>query len=152
MRSIVYNARKRLRAACLPEAEYIRRPGSVYVWTDEIRVAEDASRMDGLCREMAVQSDEERRLQLCLEACRCYRGEFLEAQAKADWAEREARRYRELFCTCMEEAVKLLRKKKDYAGLEALGLYAAKVHPLADWETVTMERSEEHTSELQSQR
>ena len=139
MRSIVYNARKRLRAACLPEAEYIRRQGSVYGWTDEIRVAEDASRMDGLCREMAVQSDEERRLQLCLEACRCYRGEFLEAQAKADWAEREARRYRELFCTCMEEAVKLLRKKKDYASLEALGLYAAKVHPLADWETVTME-------------
>ena len=34
MRSIVYNARKRLRAACLPEAEYIRRQGSVYVWTE----------------------------------------------------------------------------------------------------------------------
>ena len=139
MRSIVYNARKKLRSACLPEAEYIRRRGSAYEWTGELRVEEDASRMELLCREMETQNDPARRLELCLEACHCYKGEFLEQQTRAAWAEKEARRYRELFCSCMEEAVKLLRGQKDYIRMESLGLHAAKVHPLADWETVTME-------------
>ena len=139
MRSIVYNARKRLRAFCLPGADYIRKQGGVYRWTEEIPVWEDAWEMERIYLEMKAESEPRRKLELCLKACHCYTGEFLETQARTDWAEKEAGRYRELFCKCMEEAVGFLREKKDYAVMEELGLYAAKVHPLAEWETVTME-------------
>lgn len=139
LRSIVYNARKKLRALCRPDADYIRKQGGVYRWTKEVPVAEDAREMDRLCLEMEAECEPRRKLKLCLNACRCYAGEFLETQARTDWAEKEAGRYRRLFCTCMEEAVRLLREEKDYAVMEELGLYAAKVHPLAEWETVTME-------------
>jgi tetratricopeptide (TPR) repeat protein len=60
-------------------------------------------------------------------------------QAGVIWAAREARRYREAFCDCMEKATALLRVQQDYFQMEELGSYAAKVDPLADWEPVTME-------------
>ncbi len=139
MRSIVYNVRKKLRKECLQEADYIRQQSGVYYWTDEVRTVEDAAGMECLCQEIREEKDPGRRLELCLDACHCYTGEFLGIQAKAVWAEKEARRYKELFCYCMEEAVGLLREQKEYICMKELGLYAAKVHPLADWETVTME-------------
>ena len=139
MRSVLYNARKRLRKACLPEPEYIRQSSGVCYWTDEVAVVEDAARMDRLFQEVGAEEDPGRLLELCLSVCYCYTGEFLGTQAKALWAEKEARRYREQFCYCMEQAVELLRERKDYTRMEALGLHGARVHPLADWETVTME-------------
>lgn len=139
MRSILYNARKRLRKACLPELEYIRQKSGAYYWTDEVPVMEDAARMDRLFQEVGKEEDSDRLLELCLSVCYCYTGEFLGTQAKALWAEKEAKRYREQFCYCMEHAVELLREQKNYEQMEKLGLHAARVHPLANWEIVTME-------------
>ncbi len=139
MRSIIYNARKRLRKCCLPGFDYIRRESGVYYWTDEIRTEEDAAGLDQLFTRIKIEEDPEKLLELCLSACYCYTGEFLGTQAKALWAEKEARRYREQFCFCMERAIELLRARKDYDRMEELGLHAARVHPLANWETVTME-------------
>lgn len=139
MRSILYNARKKLRKACLPELDYIRKKSGIYYWADDVRMEEDAARMDRLFTRIGEEEDPERLLELCLSACHCYNGEFLGTQAKALWAEKEARRYREQFCLCMEQATELLRERKDYARMEALGLHAARVYPLANWEIVTME-------------
>ena len=52
---------------------------------------------------------------------------------------REARRYRNIFCACMEEAVRLLRASQDFPQMRELGNYATSISPLSDWETVTME-------------
>ncbi len=139
MRSVIYNARKRLKAVCLPDAEYIECRGGIYYWTDEIPVAEDAGELERLFREAQKEEDPERRLGLWLDACHCYTGEFLETQAGLTWVAKEARRYREIFCICVEEAAVLLRERQDYVQMEALGRYAAKIYPFSDWEAVTME-------------
>lgn len=139
IRSIIYNARKKLRAACLPGADYIRRQPGGYRWAGEIPVVEDAAEMERLYQEMKEEHDPERRLKLCVDACHCYQGEFLGNQSGSVWAAKEARRYRELFCACMEEAITLLREQKDYIRMEKLGIYATKLYPMANWETVTME-------------
>ena len=44
-----------------------------------------------------------------------------------------------MFCTAVERATDLLRMNQDFFQMESLGLYAANIDPLADWETVTME-------------
>lgn len=137
-RSVIYNAKKKLRAAGLPEVNYIERRKDVYYWTKEIPVIEDAAEMDRLSREAGAEEDPGRRLRLYLDACHQYTGEFLGTQT-AVWAAQEARRYRALFCTCVEQCVRLMRESHEYFQMEALGIYAAKVSPLADWETVTME-------------
>lgn len=138
-RSVIYNAKKKLKAAGLPDVNYIEQREGVYFWTDQIPVIEDAAEFERLYREAEEEEDPERRQHLYLEACYAYTGEFLEMQTGVVWAVQEARRYRSLFCSCVEKAVELLRISKDYFQMQELGLHAARINPLADWETVTME-------------
>ena len=139
LQSVIYNTKKKLEQAGLPPVNYIEQRKGVFFWTKEIPLTEDAADFDELYRRAAETEDEDEKLALYLDACHCYSGEFLPMQAGVIWAAREARRYREAFCDCMEHAADLLRKRQDFFQMEELGLYAAKVDPLADWEPVTME-------------
>ena len=139
MHSVIYNAKKKLRSAGLPEENYIEQRKGVYYWTRSIPVREDAYEMERLYQKAEEEEDPEQRIELYLEACHCYSGEFLGNQVSSIWVAQESRRYREIFCMCVETAVELLRERQDYVRMKRLGLFAAKVYPLADWETVTME-------------
>ena len=139
LQSVIYNAKKRLEQAGLPPVGYIEQRKGVFFWTSQIEVVEDAARFDELYQKAEKAENLEERLALYLDACHWYTGEFLPMQAGVIWAAREARRYREAFCDCMEKATALLRVQQDYFQMEELGSYAAKVDPLADWEPVTME-------------
>lgn len=139
LQSVIHNAKKKLRKAGLPEVNYIEQKDGLFYWTREIPVLEDAGEFERLYREAREEEEPEKRLELYLEACRCYTGEFLPLQAGVIWAAQEAKRYRSIFCVCVEEAVELLRGSGDFLRMEKLGLHAAGVNPLADWESVTME-------------
>ncbi len=139
MRNVIYNAKKKLKAAGLPNVNYIEQRKGIYYWTQEIPVEEDAAEMDRFSKEAQEEANSERKLKLYLDACHTYTGEFLGTQAGVLWVAQEARRYRGLFCSCVESAAQLLRESQDFFQMEELGLHAAKVNPLADWETVTME-------------
>lgn len=139
MRSVIYNAKKKLRAAGLPEGSYIEQRNGIYYWTDEVPVVEDAVEFDRLYRQAEAEKDLDLKLGLYLDACYLYTGEFLSTQTGVVWAAREAKRYRSTFCDCVEKATQLLRVNQDFLQMEKLGLYVAKIDPLADWEVLTME-------------
>lgn len=139
LHSVIYNAKKKLKALGLPDVNYIEQRAGVYYWTKEIPVKEDAAEMEHLCRMAEEEEDPKQKLELYVETCHLYSGEFLGVQTSSIWAAQESRKYRKLFCTCVEEAARLMREEEDYFRMKKLGLYAAKVHPLADWETITME-------------
>lgn len=139
IRSVIYNAKKKLKAAGLPDVNYIEQKKGIYYWTGEVKTVEDAAEFERFCREAEAEKDLDNKLGLYMDACHCYTGEFLENQAGMLWVAQEAKKYRAMFCACVEHAVQLLRINQDYLQMEELGLYAAKINPLADWETVTME-------------
>lgn len=139
LRSVIYNARKRLKKYGLPDVNYIIRDKGVYTWTSEIPVVEDTTEMERLYARALKEEDAERRKQLLLDACHCYTGEFLGNQIGVFWIAREARKYRELFFECVDRTVEELRSSYDFFNMEALGIYAARLHPLENWELVTME-------------
>lgn len=139
LQSVIYNAKKRLEQAGLPQVNYFEQRKGVFFWTSEIPLVEDASCFEDLCRQAQSAEDENERIALYMEACHWYSGEFLPMQASVIWAVHEARRYREMFCACVEKAAELLRLRQDFFQMEELGVYAAKVDPLADWEPITME-------------
>ncbi len=139
LQSVIYNAKKKLEKAGLPKVNYIEQKKGVFFWTDEIPLVEDATTFEDLYRKAEETEDEDERIALYMEACHWYSGEFLPMQAAVIWAAHEARRYREMFCDCVEKAAGLLRLRQDFFQMEELGVYAAKVDPLADWEPVTME-------------
>ena len=138
-RSVIYNAKKRLKAAGLPQANYIEQNKGVYYWTQEVPVEEDAAEFERLYRAAGEEGHPDQKLKLYLEACQRYTGEFLPAQAGFLWVAQEAKRYRAMFCACVENAVQLLRVSQDFLRMKDLGIHAAKTNPLADWEAVTME-------------
>ncbi len=138
-RSVIYNAKKKLREAGLPDVNYIEQQGGIYYWTKEIPVEEDAAAFDELYTQAEQEPDSDKKLEMYLKACHCYTGEFLENQTAVVWVAQEAMRYRKVFSACAQQAVELLRKRQDYLRMEELGLYAANINPLADWESVTME-------------
>lgn len=138
VRSIIYNTKKKLKAAGLPVCDYIRQKSGMFYWTEEIAVEEDAECFEQLVSQAAGE-EPEKRLEYLLRACECYKGEFLPGQAGSIWAAQEARRYQGMFFSCVEEAVILLRIQEDWPRMKELGLHAAKVSPFADWEVVTME-------------
>ncbi len=102
-------------------------------------MAEDATEFERTIQEAETRQDPDEKLALYQEACHCYTGEFLPAQAGVLWVAQEAKRYRSLFYSCVEKTVELLRTNRDFLQMEEIGIYAAKVQPLADWEMVTME-------------
>lgn len=138
LRTVLYNARRRLKECGLPDVDYFPRKKERLYWTPEIEVCEDASEFDRW-RALAEEADGEERLSCLLKACALYEGEFLEDQAGMLWVAAEARKYRIRYCACVEEAAGLLRSLGDYPELERLGRAASRAQPLSDWETLTME-------------
>lgn len=138
-RSIIYNTKKKLQDAGLPGNEMIVYDKGRYYWTDSIPVREDAEEFESMCARAFEEEDKVARAIMLRDACLTYDGEFLPDQTGLPWVIREDRRYRELFCKCMDEAVIALRELRDYRTIEDLGRHASAINPLAEWEFVTME-------------
>ncbi len=139
LQTIVYKAKRKLKNMGLPDVNYIFLEKGVYYWTRQIPVREDAAEFDCLYRRASECGDEERRLELYLESCYLYKGEFLSTYTAVLWAGTEARRYRRQFCECVEHAASIIRKKEDWGRLEKLGRYAAETLPFSNWESLVME-------------
>lgn len=139
LQSIIYNAKQKLTRAGLPGEQFIQQKKGVFFWTSELPLIEDAAEFERHYTMAEESAEEPEKLALYLEACHWYTGEFLPAHTAVIWAAQEARRYRELFCRCVERASEILRRQQDWFQMEELGSYASSIDPLADWETVTME-------------
>ncbi|XCP85578.1 BTAD domain-containing putative transcriptional regulator [Roseburia hominis] len=139
MQSVIYNTKKKLEKLGLPKTKYITLQKGKYCWTKDIPVIEDAEEFDKLYQEAQEETDEDVKIQLLMDACHTYTGEFLENYAGILWVSAEARKYRTAFYRCVEEAAELLRKRGDYMQLQELGRYATSVAPFSDWESLTME-------------
>lgn len=140
-RTVLYNARKKLEKSLgkNPGEDYILQKDGMLYWTGNVPVQEDAWRFEDLYRKAESKTDQEERLALLLEACHLYTGEFLGAYVGFLWVAEEERRYRILFCRCVEEIVEILRSRQDFIQMKKVGEYASKVQPFSDWESVTME-------------
>ncbi len=145
LRVIVYKSKQKLAKLGLNQENIIRLEKGIYYWTPEIKVVEDAQIfLNYFNAAESLELDEaeevrERRLQLYLDACYLYKGEFLANYAGEQWVAQEAKKYRQVFKICVNRAAGILRAKKDWVSLEKLGLYVSNVEPFCDWEILTME-------------
>lgn len=139
LQSIIYNAKKKLKSAGLPDVNYIEQDKGVFFFTDKIPIIEDAREFEKTYNEAENADDPETKQAMYFDAAHLYGGEFLPNQTALIWAAQEARRLKAIFCSCVEKGADFLRESQSYFQMESLGLHASKVDPLADWETVTME-------------
>lgn len=139
MQSVIYNAKKRLQKAGLPDINYIRLENGIFYWTEEIPIEADTTKFNQAYEKAQKANEEGEKLALLLEACHYYTGDFLETQTSAVWVIAEARKYRKKFYDCVETAGDILRRQEDWVQLKKLGSYASTISPFADWECLTME-------------
>lgn len=134
VRSVVYNANKKLDHAGIPGRPHIVQTKGVCRWSGEAGIAEDAREFEKAAEE-ALSSGDVRSLEA---ACYLYKGGFLDGCANAVWIVSEARRYRELFTKCADEARRQLEAAREYGRLHALAAHAASACPFSNWEQVSV--------------
>ena len=159
LRVIVYKTKQKLAQLGLPGKNLIYLEGGIYYWTPDIEIEEDAAEFEKLYNEACalekqmpqepesaetvcderIKEIEDNMLELYIKALYLYKGEFLAAYTGETWIAQEARRYHIMFEKIINEAAYILRKRKQFKGLEKLGVYAAKVDPFNEWEELIME-------------
>ena len=139
LRVLIYKAIKKLNELGLPEAKYISLEDGMYRWTPEIKVEVDALEFDRIYQRAKTEEDPGERLELYLQACFMYRGEFLADYPGIVWIGYESKRYRQEFHDAVAQAATLLKEREEWRRLEKLGKFAAVAAPFSDWEVLTME-------------
>lgn len=139
LRSIVYNTKRKLKDAGMPDVNYIRQEKGIYFWTDEIPVREDAQAFEEAFNHAIAEPDMEKRMHLLHGACHMYSGAFLPGNGSVIWISQEAKRYREMFHDCMLHTVDILREQHRYKMMRDLSIFASNVDPFAEWEVLTIE-------------
>ncbi len=137
--SVMYNAKKRLESYGLPKVNYFVAKEGKYYWNEKVEVVEDVKVFDDLIAMADKEEDEDYKISLYEEAIYVYQGDFLENQIGLNWITKENWRYRKVFVETVNKLSKLLADKGRYDTMERLGLYASRIQPFSDWETVTME-------------
>lgn len=139
LRVLIYKAVRKLRELGLPEGKYIYLENGLYRWTPEIKVEIDAIEFDRIYQEAKETEDAGERLEMYLQACYMYQGEFLADCVGVVWIGYESKRYRKAFQDIVSQAAILLRERGEWLRLEKLGKFAAMASPFSDWEELIME-------------
>ncbi|MBQ1287044.1 MAG: hypothetical protein IIZ28_06105 [Erysipelotrichaceae bacterium] len=137
--SVMYNAKKRLESYGLPKVNYFVAREGKYYWTKEVEVVEDVSLFEDFIAMADKEEDIDYRISLYEEAVYIYQGDFLENQIGLGWITKENWRFRKIFVETVNKLSGLLAEKGRFDAMERLGLYAARIQPFSDWETLTME-------------
>lgn len=137
LNNTLFRLRKQLKAAGLPESNYININGGMCTWDPEIAVWVDVCEFENLVALIRKEKRETDRLHLLMEAWKCYRGEFLPDMIGENWAAVENVKCRDDYFMCTEELCKWLKEHERYEDLHRVSHVAAKIYPFDElqiWE------------------
>lgn len=134
LNNTLFRLRKQLKAAGLPESNYININGGMCTWDPEIAVWVDVCEFENLVALIRKEKRETDRLHLLMEAWKCYRGEFLPDMIGENWAAVENVKCRDDYFMCTEELCKWLKEHERYEDLHRISHVAAKIYPFDEWQ------------------
>ena len=145
LRIIIYKTKRKLVKLGLPDINLIYQEKGIVYWCKEIPVVADCHQMEDYyakaeaMREAQNKEDIEKSMLLYMDAAYLYKGEFLELFGTEVEVAHLAKKYRELFVSCINHASKMMEKLKDWDNLEMLGRLAVSAQPFCNWEILVME-------------
>ena len=134
LNNTLFRLRKQLKAAGLPESNYININGGMCTWDPEIAVWVDVCEFENLVALIRKEKRETDRLHLLMEDWKCYRGEFLPDMIGENWAAVENVKCRDDYFMCTEELCKWLKEHERYEYLHRVSHVAAKIYPFDEWQ------------------
>ena len=134
LNNTIFRMRKQLKAAGLPESNFVVIKSGMCYWDERIPVSVDALEFSEKARQARLADTLEERLRDCVAACRMYTGEFLPSMIGEDWVSVRNAACREQYFYCMNEACRELMSRERYEELVELAHAAAEIYPFEEWQ------------------
>lgn len=134
LNNTIFRMRKQLKAAGLPESNFVVIKSGMCYLDERIPVSVDALEFSEKARQARLADTLEERLRDCVAACRMYTGEFLPSMIGEDWVSVRNAACREQYFYCMNEACRELMSRERYEELVELAHAAAEIYPFEEWQ------------------
>jgi len=133
LNNTIFRLRKQLMSVGIPGDKSIIIKGGVCRWNPEILTEVDALKFKELLEQAKTVEDRAKRMDILLEACRLYSGEFLPNMLGEDWAAVKNVEYQKRYAASLEAVCRWLMEEKRYEEILQLSTTAAEIYPLENW-------------------
>ena len=110
LKTTLHRLRTQLSALEMPQELILRKEGS-YAWNTEIALDCDMEQFEQFCEESHSEEDEEKKLELCLQALELYQGDFLPRLSMEAWVVPVSAYFHNLFLETAEISLSLLEER-----------------------------------------
>lgn len=136
--NLLYQLRRQMVRAGLPEAEYISRKDGVYRVQEGLALRIDALEFKELAEEgrrLSQAGAGDRACSLFKQALELYQGSLLPAISTELWVVNESLRFKSLFEVCVKGAGDYYKQQRDYEAMYQIYTRAVELYPFDDWQT-----------------
>ena len=134
LNNTIFRMRKQLKATGLPESNYLLIKSGMCYWDEDIPVEVDALKFEKKVSQARLAENTDEQVELYLEACRMYTGEFLPTMIGEDWVAVRSTAYREQYFYCLEEVCHELTARERYEDMIEITHAASELYPFEDWQ------------------
>lgn len=139
-RQLLHTLRKVIARSGFPAGRYIQSKKKKYFFSLEHEVHVDTQELDQIILQIRRIPREEADLRmLCLDYCKCYKGEFLPMLNGEEWVTAEGAYYQKWYNRCLEQLSRILKRDGEYDTLLELSTAASRIHPYDEWQKVQIE-------------
>ncbi len=139
LRVTVHRLKKMLADAGLPEYDYVKIENGIYRWDSPMEVSVDVARFLELLQRSENEREESVKMDLLLQACRIYRGEFLPALSGEDWVIVNSVRYKEMYADALVRVCEYMKRQRDYETILELTSAASEIYPFDEWQSLKID-------------
>ena len=137
--NLIYQMRKQMRAAGLPDADYIVKKGGLFVQDPNAPVRVDVQEFRELLKQGDAEIEADRRYPYYRKAALLYAGTLLPGLTKSLWVISESIELKNLYTRCVRWLCEYCRRRDNFSELRSIAASAAVIYPDDDWQAVHME-------------
>lgn len=133
LNNTIFRLRRQLKAAGLPDSQYICIQNGMCTWDEAIPLWVDVCEFQNLAEESQSKTGQEE-IRLCRKAAACYTGEFLPNMIGEGWVTVENVHCKELYTNCVRKLCEYYMKEEHYEETLRIATSASVIYPFEDWQ------------------
>lgn len=133
LNNTIFRLRRQLKAAGLPDSQYICIQNGMCTWDEAIPLWVDVCEFQNLAEKSQSKTGQEQ-IRLCRKAVACYTGEFLPNMIGEGWVTVENVHCKELYTNCVRKLCEYYMKEEHYEETLRIATSASVIYPFEDWQ------------------
>lgn len=133
LNNTIFRLRRQLKAAGLPDSQYICIQNGMCTWDEAIPLWVDVCEFQNLAEKSQSKTGQEE-IRLCRKAVACYTGEFLPNMIGEGWVTVENVHCKELYTNCVRKLCEYYMKEEHYEETLRIATSASVIYPFEDWQ------------------